>query len=94
MKKNEKRELSRGMLFTIFGALLGFFVSMAASSLFEISMRGWSNRAGIIFFGYSIISVLIGAWFSYLIDNVEQIKKKTGIELFKDFLRSTCHRKK
>lgn len=88
MKKSDKKELSRGMLLTVFGALLGFFVSVAASGLFEISMRGWTNKAGGILLSYGIISVFIGAWFAYLIDNVEKIENKTFITLFKDYLKT------
>lgn len=94
MKKKDKKELNRGFGLAVIGALLGFFISVTASGVFEISMHGWSSRAGWITFCYGLLSFFLVSIFLHLIKNIERVKNMSDGEIFKDYLKTVFRLKK
>jgi hypothetical protein len=94
MKKKDKRELKRGFGLAVLGALLGFFVSLTASGVFEGLIHGWSVKVIFVVVGFGFVSVFFVSLFSHLIDNIDRVGNMSEKEFFKDYLQSIFHLKK
>ncbi len=86
MNNKEQRNLRKDWLFVMLAAMVGFFVNLAASSVYDLYISEFSWKIiGVLIISASL-SFFAGSLFTYLFDNLDELRNQDNT--FSDVLKS------
>lgn len=91
MNQKDKKQIGISWIFTIFGSILGFFISIISNSVFDMYANGYRFRVFILLIIFTIMSAFLIGFLSYIFDrSLEELrdKEKTFVYFLVNYIKS------